>query len=123
MSQIRLYFDEDSGNMSLVEALRNEDIDVLTTPEANRMGYSDQDQLLWATQQNRIIYSFNMGDFCRLHNIFIGDAVTHAGIIVVPRQSYSIGEQLRGILRLISQQSAEVMVNQLVFLGMYIRAE
>ncbi|MFM6402047.1 DUF5615 family PIN-like protein, partial [Planktothrix sp.] len=65
MSQIRLYFDEDSGNMSLVEALRNEDIDVLTTPEANRMGYSDQDQLLWATQQNRIIYSFNMGDFCR----------------------------------------------------------
>ena len=94
MSQIRLYFDEDSGNMSLVEAL-----------------------------QNRIIYSFNMGDFCRLHNIFISDAVTHAGIIVVPRQSYSIGEQLRGILRLISQQSAEVMVNQLVFLGMYIRTQ
>lgn len=123
MSQIRLYFDEDSGNMSLVEALRNEDIDVLTTPEANRMGYSDQDQLLWATQQNRIIYSFNMGDFCRLHNIFISDGVTHAGIIVVPRQSYSIGEQLRGILRLISEQSAEVMVNQLVFLGMYIRAK
>lgn len=123
MSQIRLYFDEDSGNMSLVEALRNEDIDVLTTPEANRMGYSDQDQLLWATQQNRIIYSFNMGDFCRLHNIFISDGVTHVGIIVVPRQSYSIGEQLRGILRLISEQSAEVMVNQLVFLGMYIRAE
>jgi predicted amidohydrolase len=57
VSQIRLYFDEDSGNMSLVEALRNEDIDVLTTPEANTMGYSDQDQLLWATQQNRIIYS------------------------------------------------------------------
>jgi hypothetical protein len=43
----------------------------------------------------------------------------HSGIILVPLQRYSIGEQLRGLLKLISQKSSEDMMNQLVFLSAY----
>lgn len=123
MSQICLYFDEDAGKLSLVQALRSSSVDIITTSEANNLGRPDEEQLIWATEQGRVIYSFNMGDFCRLHSIVIGQNLTHAGILVVPKQSYSIGEQLRGILNLIATKSAEEMINQLEFLGAYIRGE
>jgi hypothetical protein len=42
----------------------------------------------------------------------------HSGI-VMGRQSYSIGEQLRGFLRLISAKSAAEMIAQQEFLGNY----
>ena len=56
MSQIRLYLDEDAGQRSVVEALRNLKIDVITTWEAKNIQLSDPDQLVWATQQGRVIY-------------------------------------------------------------------
>jgi hypothetical protein len=36
MSQIRLYFDEDAGQRSVVQALRNLKIDVITTWEDDK---------------------------------------------------------------------------------------
>jgi len=70
VSQIRLYIDEDSGNLSLVESLRNSAVEVMTTSDANKLSSSDEEQLIWATEQGRVIYSSNMGDFCRLHRTF-----------------------------------------------------
>jgi len=123
MSQICLYFDEDAGNRSLVEALRNSAVDPMTTQDANRLRSDDEEQLIWATAQGRVIYSFNMGDFCRLHKMYLEQGREHAGIILASKQSYSVGQQLRGILRLMVEQSAEDMRNQLVFLSAYIRDE
>ena len=81
MSQIRLYIDEDSGNLSLVESLRNSAVEVMTTSDANKLSSSDEEQLIWATEQGRVIYSSNMGDFCRLHRTFAEQKRTHSGII------------------------------------------
>ena len=47
MSQIRLYIDEDSGNLSLVESLRNSAVEVMTTSEANKLSSDDEEQLIW----------------------------------------------------------------------------
>ena len=116
MSQIRLYFDEDAGKHSVVQALRNSGIEVITTPEANNLSCSDEEQLIWATQQRRVIYSFNVG----LHKIYVEQGRNHAGIIVLAKQSYSVGEQLRGILNLINSVSDAEINKQLVFLGAYI---
>lgn len=71
MSQIRLYFDEDAGKHSVIEALRNLNVDVITTLEAKNIQLPDSEQLIWATQQARVIYTFNMGDFCRLHKFYM----------------------------------------------------
>ncbi|UBF28056.1 DUF5615 family PIN-like protein [Kovacikia minuta CCNUW1] len=120
MSQIRLYLDEDAQRGSLVVALRNSSIDVITVSEAGRLGYPDDQQLLWASEQGRSLYSFNVKDFSRLHNHLLAEENTHPGIIVVPRQRYSVGDQLRGLLTLMATKSAEDMVTQLVYLSNYI---
>jgi len=123
VSQIRLYLDEDAQRQALVQALRNAGVDVVSTLEANNSARVDEEQLIWAIEQERVIYSFNVGDFCRLHTIYMERGMEHTGIILAERQSYSIGDQLRGLLKLMETKSAEEMRDELVFLGTYIRAE
>ena len=120
MSQIRFYLDEDSVEKSLITAFRNAGLDVVTVTDVDRQSYSDEEQLIWATEQERVIYSYNRQDFCRLHNEFLVTERSHAGIILLQQQRYSIGQKLRGLLQLVSALSAEEMVNQLVFLSAYI---
>ncbi|MBD2498228.1 DUF5615 family PIN-like protein [Nostoc sp. FACHB-280] len=71
MSQIRLYMDEDSTARSLVLALQNRGVEVITSLRVNRLGYSDEEQLKWATEQNLVLYSSNIRDFYRLHGAFL----------------------------------------------------
>jgi hypothetical protein len=121
MTKVRLYLDEDALQDGLVQALRNSGVDVITVADVNRLSFSDEAQLILSTQQQRVIYSFNMGDFHQLHSSFVAEGRSHSGIILVPQQRYSIGEQLRGLLKLIALKSAEDMINQLIFLSSYIR--
>ena len=120
MSQIRLYIDEDSSDLALVQSLLNHDIDVITALNANRLRRSDEEQLVWAFEQGRIIYSANTRDFYYLHTCFLTEGRNHAGIILVPQQRYSIGEQVRGILKLVTTKIAEDMQNQVEFLSAWV---
>jgi Domain of unknown function (DUF5615) len=121
VSQIRLYLDEDALQDALVQALQSSGIDVITVADADRLSFSDENQLIWAGAQARVIYSFNMGDFHQLHSVFLAEARSHSGIILAPQQRYSIREQLRGLLKLMAEKSAEDMINRLVFLSAYVR--
>ncbi|AFZ57030.1 DUF5615 family PIN-like protein [Anabaena cylindrica FACHB-243] len=120
MSQICLYMDEDSTGRSLMLSLRNRGVDIITTLEVNRLKYSDEEQLVWAKSQNRVLYSSNIRDFYRLHTAFLNQEQSHPGMILVQQQRYSIGEIARGILRLIAAKSAEDMENQVEFLSDWI---
>lgn len=122
MSQILLYIDEDSMKQALVVALQNAGVDVMTASEVNRTGYVDEEQLAWATEQGRVLYSANIRDFYRIHSALMGQGETHAGIVLVQQQRYSVGELVRAILKLIATKSAEDMVNQVVFLSSYMQA-
>ena len=117
---IRLYIDEDASRKSFVEALKKKKIDVLSTPNAHNRGLSDLEQLVWATANNRVIYTFNVGDYCRLHKMYIETGKEHTGIIAVPRQRYSVGEQVKGLQKLSASFDSEQIKNQLLFLGTYI---
>jgi hypothetical protein len=68
VSQIRFYLDEDSVEKSLIAAFRNAGLDVVTVTDVDRLSYSNEDQLIWATEQGRVIYSYNRRDFCCLHS-------------------------------------------------------
>lgn len=120
MSQIRLYIDEDSMDQAFLQALRARGVDIRTAYEEGMVGRSDIDQLRWAATQGRVLYSFNVGDFYHLHTTFLGQQEDHAGIILVQQQRYAVGEQLRGVLRLLAATSAEEMGNQVVFLSAWI---
>ncbi|MBM3239910.1 hypothetical protein FJZ31_26800 [Candidatus Poribacteria bacterium] len=69
--KIRLYFDEDSMRHALVEALRMRGIDVLTALEAGMIERDDSEHLDYATEHGRVLYSFNIGDFYRLHTEYL----------------------------------------------------
>jgi len=115
--KIRLYFDEDSMRRSLVRALRARGVDVITALDAEMIERKDVEHLDYATQQGRILFTFNAGDFYRLHIDYMAHDKPHAGIILMRQQRYSVGEQMRRLLRLIASKSAEEMKNWVEFLS------
>ncbi|NER23810.1 MAG: hypothetical protein F6J96_24530 [Symploca sp. SIO1C2] len=113
---LALYLDEDSMDQALVAALRARGVDVITATEAGMLGYSDSEQLDYATRQGRVLYTFNRGYFYRLHTQYLTEGKVHSGIILAPQQRYSIGEQLRQILELVSVKTIEQMKNNVEFI-------
>jgi hypothetical protein len=111
-----LYCDEDSVQHALVVALRKRGVDIQSALHAGMLGESDDRQLAYAAAQGRAIYSFNVGDFCRLHSQWRAEQRSHPGIIVARQQQYSIGEQVRRLVRLVGALSAAEMRNRLEFL-------
>jgi hypothetical protein len=116
MNDVRLYCDEDAGETAVVRGLRARGLDVLTTIDAQRRGATDRDQLAFATQQGRTIYTFNVRDFARLHREYLLQGIDHGGIIVLPDQRYSIGEKIRRLARFIGIVTAAEMVNRMEYL-------
>jgi predicted nuclease of predicted toxin-antitoxin system len=114
--QIRLYVDEDAMARAVVQGLRARGIDVITVLEAGMSEEDDEEQLRYATVHGRVLYTFNVGDFFRLHSEYLDQGKSHAGIILTYRQRYPIGEQIRRLLRLINTKSAEEMRNTIHFL-------
>jgi hypothetical protein len=114
--QMILYLDEDAMSRALVQGLRARGVDVLTVLDCGMEGKSDPAQLEFATSLKRTIYTFNVGHFCQLHTEYTTQAKDHAGIIVVNRLRYSVGEQLKRLLNFINLKSAEEMRNNLHFL-------
>jgi uncharacterized ferritin-like protein (DUF455 family) len=114
--QIRLYADEDAMARALVRGLRARGVDVTTVLDAGMSEQDDMAQLEYATQHGRVLYTFNVGHFCHLHTQYMAAGKSHAGIVVVFRQRYSVGEQIRRLSQVISIKSAEEMRNNLLFL-------
>jgi hypothetical protein len=114
---IRLYFDEDSMDHKLVRALRARSMDVKTALDDNMIDRADEEHLDFATQQGRVLFSFNRGDFYALHTRYLSKGKSHAGIILANQQHYSVGEQMRRILRLSAAKSPEDMQNWIEFLS------
>ena len=116
MSEVRLYADEDAAEKAVVDGLRARGVDVLTTAEAGRLGRSDSDQMAFAVEEKRVLYTFNVGDFARIHRQFLDEEFVHFGIIVIPDQRYSIGEKIRRVARHVRSVTAEEMVCRMEFL-------
>ena len=68
MGSVRLYLDEDAGEHAVIQGLRARNIDVLTTSEANRLGSDDYSQLEFEASSSRVLYTFNVRDFVKLHH-------------------------------------------------------
>ena len=117
---LRFYIDEDCMRQSLITGLRARNVDVVTVYEAGMTERQDSEQLEYASLHGRVIYSSNMGDFYQLHTEYLTAGKSHSGILLVPQQRYSIGSQMRGILKVIAAKSDDGMQNQVEFLGRWI---
>lgn len=83
---VRLYLDEDAMKKALVSALRARGLDVLTAHEAAMIERPDEDHLAFAAAEGRVLYSFNVADYCRLH----AQGRPHFGLLLAQQQRYSV---------------------------------
>jgi predicted nuclease of predicted toxin-antitoxin system len=118
--KIRLYLDEDSMDQALIRGLHARGVDVITALDAQMIERRDQEHLDYATVQGRVLCTFNVRDFHQLHVEYQQQGKSHAGIILVPQQRYTLGEQLRRILKLVARKSAESMMDQVEFLSAWV---
>lgn len=68
---IKLYLDEDTISRALINALRARGVDLSTAQEAERIGMSDEDQLAFAAEEGRTIFTFNTRDYAVLHKQYL----------------------------------------------------
>ena len=111
--KIKLLIDEDVHS-ELAHALRNRGFDVVHTQELDRKGSSDLEQLEYATSQQRCLVTFNMKDFVILHNRYMMENKSHAGIIVSKQLPFR--ETFRRMLQKLQHFSEKTMANRIEFL-------
>lgn len=115
--KITLSLDEDAQDNDLIQALQAHGVDVVRAWDVGMRNHADEEQLLTATAQGRVLCGFNVGDYFKLHTAFLAQGRSHAGILLAKQQHYSVGEQMRRLLKLITVKSAEEMRDQLEFLS------
>ena len=102
---------------ALVRGLRARGVDVATALEEGMIERDDEAHFEFAAKTRRALYSFNVGDFYYLHGKYIAEYKEHAGLILTRQQQFTVGEQLRRLLRLIAKVPAEEMKTCVEFLG------
>lgn len=101
----------------LIKALTARGVDVESALEADMIDRSDAEHLDYATRRGRVLFSFNVGDFYRLHNVYLTEGRPHSGIVVSRQQRYSVGELMRRLLHLVSTRTPTEMENRIEFLS------
>lgn len=114
MTRIRLFTDEDVYG-GVAAALRTAGFDAVSTPEAGRLGESDESQLSWAAANGRAFVTFNVAHFAAMHTAWIALGRQHAGIVVSSQRP--IGDLIRRLVRLGNTLDASAMKNRLEFLS------
>jgi Domain of unknown function (DUF5615) len=112
----KLFVDEDACEEAVVAALRRQGMDLLTVLDVGRAGIGDDEQLRFATSLGRAIYTLNARHFASLHREILSRGEDHAGIIVIPRQRYRIGEKVRRLRQFLDSADAESLKSTLHFL-------
>ncbi len=115
---IKLYLDEDVHE-DIAMALRLRGYDIKTTREAGNKGLSDIEQLIYATKKDRVIISFNIADFNRLHSEFIKKGIEHSGIIL--SKQLPIGIIIKALLNLLSKIGSEKLKSNVIWLSDWVK--
>ena len=108
MSRVRYYADENVSR-AVISGLRQRGVDVLSVPEADLLSAGDEEQLVFALEQGRVIFTHD--DDLRL----AAAGKQHAGI-VYGSQKLPLGAIIRGLMLIYEVLAPEEMQNQVEFL-------
>lgn len=111
MDELIQFFMDQHFPAPVSRALRRHGVDVLTAQEADRCGASDEDQLTFATEQDRVLVSFDT-DFLELNHA----GIEHSGIAWSPQEKYSFGELTQALLLVHGVLDRESMRNRVEYL-------
>ncbi|MBI3693605.1 MAG: DUF5615 family PIN-like protein [Acidobacteria bacterium] len=107
---LRFHLDEHIPS-AVGQGLRRRGIDVTTTGEAGLAGIPDEQQLKFASREQRVMVTHD-GDFLRLHR----GGLPHAGIVYCKQGTPAIGEILHGLIFIHDLMTAQEMAGQVVYL-------
>jgi predicted nuclease of predicted toxin-antitoxin system len=108
---IRFHLDENCHH-GIADALRRHGVDVSTTPAAELLGASDEDQLRFAIAHGRAIFTQDK-DFLKLAG---QEGTKHHGILFCRQQTRSVGEIIRGLMLVWEVYEAEELKNKVEYL-------
>lgn len=113
---IRYFFDEHLPNAA-ARGLRSRGIDVLTAAEAGRLRYPDEEQLRFATADNRAMATFD-ADFLALASEFLTNGESFAGVaFCLPKKYQSdVGRLVHALVSLHARLTATDMRDHVEYL-------
>jgi len=110
----QLHLDADASSKALQLALLHRGQDVTRTPnEWIGADASDEQQLLGATAQGRMIFTYNIGDFQNLARRY----TRHAGILLAAQRSFSLRELIELLDKSLSTTTASEWIGQVHWLS------
>ena len=114
MAKPRLHLDADASRKDLFTALSSIGHDVTRTPAPGlTLDASDEFQLLWASAHDRILFTFNMGDFQQLARRI----PEHHGILLASQQSFTPKELINLLDQVLMETDADDWVGQVRWLS------
>ena len=104
MTKPRLHLDADTSMRALQKALCDRGHDVSRTPnEWMPLDADDRTQLLGTATQGRILFTFNIGDFKALAEIY----PEHQGIILAAQNRWTLHALIDALDHLLNETEAE----------------
>lgn len=94
--------------------LRLKGYDVISAHEVQKQSLSDRQQLAYAVSEGRAIFTFNAGDFDRLHKEQLGQGSKHYGILL--SKQLPISETVKRLAKFLFSQSAEEITNNIYWI-------
>jgi uncharacterized protein with PIN domain len=110
---IKLYLDEDV-HKKIATALRLKGYDVISAHEVQKQSLSDARQLEYAIDDQRAIFTFNTGDFDRLHKECLKSGKQHFGIVL--SKQLPIGETIKRLAEFLFTHSAYDLQNNVYWI-------
>ena len=114
MPKPRLHLDADTSIRQLQRALVERDHDVTRTPNDWISHEADDEaQLLGATAQGRVIFTFNIRDFMALAEHY----PHHGGIALAAQRQWTVSSLIAALDRMLTETTAEEWVGQVKWLA------
>lgn len=109
----KLYLDEDV-HKNVATALRLKGYNVISVHEVQKHSLSDCQQLEYAIAEERAIFTFNVGDFNRLHKEYIESGKKHSGILL--SKQIPISETIKRLVKFLYAHSSEEIRNNIFWI-------
>ena len=114
MTKPRLHLDADASIKTLQKVLRERGHDVTRTPtEWMPLDADDRTQMLGATAQGRILFTFNIPDFLALAKTF----PEHHGLLLATQNRWRLRELIEALDRVLRETEAGEWTGQVRWLN------